>query len=105
MMFSPPTGLNQRTDPGASADFFNTIRRFRTLAEVKCGGQVSRPTADLDATIISVAVCEVRVVPSRRTRSIRIARRRHPRPDRPGAINGPLHEPGCLCLLDEFVDV
>jgi hypothetical protein len=25
MMFGPPTGLNQRTDPGASADFFNTI--------------------------------------------------------------------------------
>ena len=39
------------------------------------------------------------------TRSILIARSRHARPDRPGAINGPLHESGRLCLLDEFVDV
>jgi hypothetical protein len=38
MMFSPPTGLNQRTDPGASADFFNTIRRFRPFVLLKGDG-------------------------------------------------------------------
>jgi hypothetical protein len=41
----------------------------------------------------------VRARRGHRTSSIGIGRRR------PCAINGPLHEPGCLCLLDEFVHV
>jgi len=31
MMFSPPIGLNQRTDPTASPEFFNTIDPERSL--------------------------------------------------------------------------
>jgi hypothetical protein len=46
MMFSPPTGLNQRTDPGASADFFNTIGQEERFVPRRLNGRCeveSRP--------------------------------------------------------------
>jgi hypothetical protein len=40
MMFSPPRGLNQRTDPGASGDFFNTIAPFASFEATRLNRRV-----------------------------------------------------------------